>query len=53
VTALIIQAAGGAMASIADTHEDAERGGNIMLAGIIIQLGMHALIPTFLRFFLC
>ncbi|KEP49881.1 RTA1-like protein [Rhizoctonia solani 123E] len=38
VTALVIQAAGGAMASIADTHEGAERGGNIMLAGIVIQL---------------
>ncbi|QRV97758.1 RTA1-like protein [Ceratobasidium sp. AG-Ba] len=38
VAALVIQAVGGAMASIADTHEAAERGGNIMLAGIIIQL---------------
>lgn len=41
VTALVIQAAGGALASIANTHEGAERGGNIMLAGIIIQLGTH------------
>ncbi|KAB5588697.1 RTA1-like protein [Ceratobasidium theobromae] len=38
VTALVIQAVGGAMASIADTLESANRGGNIMLAGIIIQL---------------
>ncbi|KAF8592910.1 hypothetical protein BDV93DRAFT_593759 [Ceratobasidium sp. AG-I] len=37
VTALIIQAVGGAMASIADTLDGANRGGNIMLAGIIIQ----------------
>ena len=45
VTALVIQAVGGAMASIADTYEAAERGGNIMLAGIIIQLG--AFCPLF------
>ncbi|CAE7108980.1 unnamed protein product [Rhizoctonia solani] len=38
VTALVIQAAGGAMASIADTFDGAERGGRIMLGGIIIQL---------------
>ncbi|KAF8601730.1 RTA1-domain-containing protein [Ceratobasidium sp. AG-I] len=43
VTALIIQAAGGAMASIADTLDGANRGGNIMLAGIIIQLVAVAL----------
>ncbi|CAE6461402.1 unnamed protein product [Rhizoctonia solani] len=38
VTALVIQAVGGAMASIADTLDGAERGGRIMLGGIIIQL---------------
>ncbi|CEL59946.1 putative protein C17G6,02c OS=Schizosaccharomyces pombe (strain 972 / ATCC 24843) GN=SPAC17G6.02c PE=4 SV=1 [Rhizoctonia solani AG-1 IB] len=38
VTALVIQAIGGAMASIADTLDGAERGGRIMLGGIIIQL---------------
>ncbi|QRW20635.1 RTA1-like protein [Rhizoctonia solani] len=38
VTALIIQAAGGAMASIARTPEGSERGGKIMLGGIVIQL---------------
>ncbi|KAJ1305017.1 hypothetical protein OPQ81_000060 [Rhizoctonia solani] len=38
VTALVIQAVGGAMASIADTLDGAERGGKIMLGGIIIQL---------------
>ncbi|CEL63485.1 putative protein C17G6,02c OS=Schizosaccharomyces pombe (strain 972 / ATCC 24843) GN=SPAC17G6.02c PE=4 SV=1 [Rhizoctonia solani AG-1 IB] len=38
VTALVIQAAGGAMASIADTLDGAERGGQIMLGGIVIQL---------------
>ncbi|KAG8725150.1 hypothetical protein FRC11_001920 [Ceratobasidium sp. 423] len=38
VTALVIQAAGGAMASIADTPDGAEQGGKIMLAGIVIQL---------------
>ncbi|CAE6477532.1 unnamed protein product [Rhizoctonia solani] len=38
VTALVIQAVGGAMASIADTPDGAEQGGRIMLAGIVIQL---------------
>ncbi|KAH7338428.1 RTA1-domain-containing protein [Rhizoctonia solani] len=38
VTALVIQAAGGAMASIAKTPEGAEQGGQIMLGGIVIQL---------------
>ncbi|KAF8601741.1 RTA1-domain-containing protein [Ceratobasidium sp. AG-I] len=41
VTALVIQAVGGALASIADTLDGANQGGNIMLAGIIIQLGTH------------
>jgi NADH:ubiquinone oxidoreductase subunit 4 (subunit M) len=50
VTALIIQAAGGAMASIADTHEGANQGGNVMLAGIIIQLGTLSLSPYALPF---
>ena len=39
VTALVIQAAGGAMASIADTPAGAEQGGKIMQGGIVIQLG--------------
>ncbi|CAE6451672.1 unnamed protein product [Rhizoctonia solani] len=38
VTALVIQAAGGAMASIADTPDGAEQGGQVMLGGIVIQL---------------
>lgn len=38
VAALVIQAAGGAMASTADTREGSDRGGNVMLAGIVIQL---------------
>ncbi|CAE6466062.1 unnamed protein product [Rhizoctonia solani] len=38
VTALVIQAIGGAMASIADTLDAAERGSNVMLGGIVIQL---------------
>ncbi|EUC57263.1 RTA1-like protein, partial [Rhizoctonia solani AG-3 Rhs1AP] len=38
VTALVIQAIGGAMASIADTLNAAERGSHIMLSGIVIQL---------------
>ncbi|KAL5634202.1 hypothetical protein ACGC1H_006130 [Rhizoctonia solani] len=38
VIALVIQAAGGAMASIADTPDGAEWGGQIMLGGIVIQL---------------
>ncbi|CAE6427639.1 unnamed protein product [Rhizoctonia solani] len=38
VTALVIQAAGGAIASIADTPSGAEQGGKIMLGGIVIQL---------------
>jgi hypothetical protein len=36
VTVLIIQVAGGAMASIVDTREAAESGGQIMLGGIVI-----------------
>ncbi|KAG9126453.1 hypothetical protein FRC07_003347, partial [Ceratobasidium sp. 392] len=38
VTALLLQAIGGALASVADTLEGANRGGNIMLSGIVIQL---------------
>ncbi|KAG8755402.1 hypothetical protein FRC12_010893 [Ceratobasidium sp. 428] len=38
VTALLLQAIGGAIASVADTLEGANRGGNIMLSGIVIQL---------------
>ncbi|KAG8717877.1 hypothetical protein FRC08_006472 [Ceratobasidium sp. 394] len=38
VAALVVQAVGGAMASTANTPEGSRRGGNIMLAGIVIQL---------------
>ncbi|KAG9118476.1 hypothetical protein FRC07_007001, partial [Ceratobasidium sp. 392] len=38
VAALVIQAAGGAMASTANTPQGSKNGGNIMLAGIVIQL---------------
>ncbi|KAH7338435.1 RTA1 like protein-domain-containing protein [Rhizoctonia solani] len=38
VTALVIQAIGGGMASVAETFEAAEQGAHIMLGGIIIQL---------------
>jgi len=38
VVALVIQAIGGGMASSADTPSGSENGGNVMLAGIIIQL---------------
>ncbi|KAG8714276.1 hypothetical protein FRC08_012143 [Ceratobasidium sp. 394] len=38
VSALVIQAVGGAMASTADTLEGANQGSHIRLAGIIIQL---------------
>jgi len=38
VLALLIQAGGGAMASIADTQAGSDRGGNIMLVGIILQI---------------
>ncbi|KAF8601736.1 RTA1-domain-containing protein [Ceratobasidium sp. AG-I] len=37
VTALVIQAAGGAMASTANTPEGSKTGGNIMLVGIVVQ----------------
>ncbi|KAG8740041.1 hypothetical protein FRC10_004799 [Ceratobasidium sp. 414] len=39
ITALVIQAAGGAIASIATDLKGANNGGKIMLIGIIIQLG--------------
>ncbi|KAG9104644.1 hypothetical protein FRC06_000408 [Ceratobasidium sp. 370] len=38
VTALFLQAIGGAIASAADNLAGANRGGNIMLSGIVIQL---------------
>ncbi|QRV75302.1 RTA1-like protein [Ceratobasidium sp. AG-Ba] len=38
VTALCLQAVGGALASAAGNLEGANRGGNIMLAGIVVQL---------------
>lgn len=40
VAALIVQAAGGAMASIADTPEGSEQGARIMVGGILVQMGM-------------
>ena len=36
---MVVQAVGGAIASMADTLEDANRGGKIMLGGIAFQLG--------------
>ncbi|KAG8713479.1 hypothetical protein FRC08_013200, partial [Ceratobasidium sp. 394] len=38
ITALLLQAIGGALASVADNLTSANRGGNIMLSGIVIQL---------------
>jgi hypothetical protein len=38
VIALVVQAAGGAMASMANTREGAETGSKIMLGGIFFQL---------------
>ncbi|KAH7341477.1 RTA1-domain-containing protein [Rhizoctonia solani] len=43
VGALLLQAIGGGVASSATTLEGANRGGNIMLAGIVIQLAAVAL----------
>lgn len=43
VVSLIIQAAGGAMASMADTDEDQDRGTNIMEGGIVFQLATMTL----------
>ena len=40
IIALVVQAVGGAIASMGDTHEEAERGGQIMLGGIVFQLIM-------------
>lgn len=40
VISLVVQAVGGAMASMAETLEDANRGGQIMLGGIAFQLAM-------------
>jgi len=39
VAALIVQSAGGAMASIADTPEGSEQGAKIMVGGILVQMG--------------
>ena len=40
--ALIVQAVGGAIASKAvRKSEDPEKGGHIMLGGIVFQMGMH------------
>lgn len=46
VFALVIQAAGGGIASSAATDSDAAVGANIMLAGIVIQLGAFLLLDT-------
>ncbi len=35
---LLLQSAGGAMASIADTQPDTDRGVNVMIAGLIVQV---------------
>ncbi|KAH6879917.1 RTA1 like protein-domain-containing protein [Coprinopsis sp. MPI-PUGE-AT-0042] len=40
IISLVVQAVGGAIASMGDTHEEAERGGQIMLGGIVFQLIM-------------
>ena len=40
VAALIVQAAGGAMVSIADNPEGSEQGARIMVGGILVQMGM-------------
>ncbi|KAF5490082.1 Uncharacterized protein CGCS363_v012067 [Colletotrichum siamense] len=48
VLALIIQAIGGAMASIADTDEDMSMGSQIMLGGIAVQLFTMTLFGGFL-----
>jgi hypothetical protein len=37
--ALTVQAVGGALASMANTREGAEKGAKIMLGGIIFQMG--------------
>jgi hypothetical protein len=39
IVALIVQAAGGAMASSAETSAGSDQGGKIMLGGIVFQLG--------------
>ncbi|KIO22639.1 hypothetical protein M407DRAFT_79016 [Tulasnella calospora MUT 4182] len=38
LVALVVQALGGATAASADTHEGSERGANIMVAGVIVQM---------------
>lgn len=48
VVSLIIQAAGGAMASMADTDEEQDRGTNIMEAGIGFQLATMTLFGVLL-----
>jgi hypothetical protein len=48
VIALLIQAGGGAIASISKTHAGASRGGKIMLVGIVIQFGEIS--PLILRY---
>jgi hypothetical protein len=40
--ALVVQAAGGAIASTAKTHEGSANGGKIMLGGIVFQLGKRS-----------
>lgn len=48
VVSLIIQAAGGAMASMADTDEQQDRGTNIMEGGIVFQLATMTLFGVLL-----
>ncbi len=44
VISLVVQGAGGGIAASGDTLEDANMGGNIMLGGIVFQLGLSKLI---------
>jgi hypothetical protein len=55
IVSLVVQAVGGAMASMANDHEGAQKGANIMLGGIIFQMvciTAYAMLATefFLRF---
>jgi hypothetical protein len=55
VISLILQAAGGAMASIADTPEDSDRGVNVMIAGLVIQVvgtGIFTIVCGIIAFFI-
>ncbi len=39
IVSLIVQGAGGGIAASADDHDGATLGGNIMLGGIVFQMG--------------